>query len=1204
MASGWLRLGLAIGGAILGSFFGGIYFGVAGQSFLTGAGFMAGSVLGNMIFPQESITGMPKMGNYPVQSAQKGNAVPVIYGTVRAAGNIIWMGPIDKRIIEHSSGGGGKGGGGGEVKTYETQYYRSFLIAVCEGPAGVRRAWKGKKEIDLTDFTWYDGDENLGISTLLDEDYANYENMALAYFDTYLLGNTEAIPNFVFEVASTPYFLRTFFFEGANMRIMFGYKGVRIDVGSSVIDYGAEGGSGHRVGIKIRHHPFKVGQKISINGSANWDYGNGWSLIEGTTADEVQFYRGAVPAETFDGSEIVHRHVSLTIPMHADEDKYGNIYVATADIGGSPLITKIDVDGNVILDFFSPVGGWSGDTGFVVRVLADSTKIFVMEKHSVIYCMSLVDGSEIWKVSTGGVYAQHMVIDSNDRIYWPTHGDLCAGPLNRYSLIRLNPSDGSESLRYTNMCGTQWVDISEKYDLVVTCGEYNVLYGASFRYNLAACTLDNNNHRYKTITADGDRIDQIRIHKNGYIYCFGHTTDGKNIWKLDRDLNILDSIYVEFAGRFFFDTFGRVVILLNGYYSGGNDESYLIYDEDLNFIKTISGGTKVLEEHLDIWVPRPNIGAFWKGYEDFDENPAWIIKELVTNPAHGAGISLDDINSTSFDSVSVHCSAEDIKISILINKQKPLWDWVDFICSHFGGYRFWSEGKLNLGVFKDENSIVSLTQDNLVVQEGEEPPPPIQIRKRRYTETYNRIEVTWTDRENDYDKAVAIANDEVDQRISGQIRKKTIDLSGITNADLAQRAAYRMLIDSMYRHTIYSFVLAWQDMLLEIGDVVDLTDGHLLTSQKCRITSIGEEERGRGLNIEAVEERSDLYPTIAYNTQQTQHVPDPVVTLADVTNIAFRESITDKILHLSIVPGNASTNGWYIYRSYDDSSYELIGRCTISGVTGGDANSYGTLQSSLRSAKSVVHRGAESFLVSIGTVTDLDTAITDATFFNKLKLAKIGTEIIGYKTCVETSTVGIWRITGVLRGLFGTAPVAHISGEVFSTLDVNFSYTFRPEDVGRVIYFKAVTFYGNDIQAIVDVTAYSHTIVGNYAKPLPVSLMRIRGREGMTTYKTDDVTIDWYFSSKISGFGKGGYGNALWGAFIFDTAIQTMNAILKQTNDTEILNTIFDISAVGEPMALLIEDADRGGHSEYKVELLPGGVYTGLRSQEIQIEQI
>ncbi len=117
---------------------------IAGWGFTsasTGAmvGMAAGGLLGAMLFPPKSQTHkMPPMASYPVQKVSKGTPIPIVFGTRKIAGNIVWMDDLISYQIEHKASGG-KGGGGKTQSTFETRYKRSFLLLLCEGPAAVLR---------------------------------------------------------------------------------------------------------------------------------------------------------------------------------------------------------------------------------------------------------------------------------------------------------------------------------------------------------------------------------------------------------------------------------------------------------------------------------------------------------------------------------------------------------------------------------------------------------------------------------------------------------------------------------------------------------------------------------------------------------------------------------------------------------------------------------------------------------------------------------------------------------------------------------------------------------------------------------------------------------------------------------------------------------------------------------------------------------
>lgn len=72
-----------------------------------------------------------------VQTSTEGAFVPIVYGRMRLAGQVVWLGPVTETARTRSAGGGK---GGPEITEYE--YAASFAVALCEGPvSGVGRIW-------------------------------------------------------------------------------------------------------------------------------------------------------------------------------------------------------------------------------------------------------------------------------------------------------------------------------------------------------------------------------------------------------------------------------------------------------------------------------------------------------------------------------------------------------------------------------------------------------------------------------------------------------------------------------------------------------------------------------------------------------------------------------------------------------------------------------------------------------------------------------------------------------------------------------------------------------------------------------------------------------------------------------------------------------------------------------------------------------
>jgi hypothetical protein len=157
----------------------------------------------------EKFTSGRRLNSLFLQSSTYGDAIPVIYGKARIAGNIIWAKPFREQVKNETTRSGGKGGSKSSRNTYS--YYATFAIALCEGEINkVLQIWADSKLINLQDYCLsyriYNGSEtqlpdsamqaNLGIDktpAYRGLAYIVIEELALEEF-----GNR--LPNFNFEV--------------------------------------------------------------------------------------------------------------------------------------------------------------------------------------------------------------------------------------------------------------------------------------------------------------------------------------------------------------------------------------------------------------------------------------------------------------------------------------------------------------------------------------------------------------------------------------------------------------------------------------------------------------------------------------------------------------------------------------------------------------------------------------------------------------------------------------------------------------------------------------------------------------------------------------------------------------------------------------------------------------------------------------------
>lgn len=201
------QLAFGAGGALLG--------GAIGGPLGASIGWAVGGLAGNLLFPTKGPnTQGPRLADLSVQSATYGTGIPVLFGTSRLAGNLIWSSGLREVANTRQAGKGG-----GAATNTEYTYYASWAVGLCEGPAAaLRRIWFDDKlvydssgasvQVEVPGLRWrfYAGDESQLpddiITANVGEDNAvAHRGLCYVVFDDVpleLMGNR--IPNCSFEV--------------------------------------------------------------------------------------------------------------------------------------------------------------------------------------------------------------------------------------------------------------------------------------------------------------------------------------------------------------------------------------------------------------------------------------------------------------------------------------------------------------------------------------------------------------------------------------------------------------------------------------------------------------------------------------------------------------------------------------------------------------------------------------------------------------------------------------------------------------------------------------------------------------------------------------------------------------------------------------------------------------------------------------------
>ena len=182
-------------------------------------GFLVGSVIGNLLFPAPPIVSRgPRLGDTSVSASTYGIPIPLGYGTVRMAGNMIWSTGLKE--VENKKKIGGKGGLSGPSQSQISYtYFVSFATAFTATEAdSVIRIWADSKLIfdasgtEVTrkkglNFRFYRGTETQLPDALIEADVGEGNAPAhrgisyIVFDDLELTDFGNRIPNITAEIA-------------------------------------------------------------------------------------------------------------------------------------------------------------------------------------------------------------------------------------------------------------------------------------------------------------------------------------------------------------------------------------------------------------------------------------------------------------------------------------------------------------------------------------------------------------------------------------------------------------------------------------------------------------------------------------------------------------------------------------------------------------------------------------------------------------------------------------------------------------------------------------------------------------------------------------------------------------------------------------------------------------------------------------------
>lgn len=525
------------------------------------------------------------------------------------------------------------------------------------------------------------------------------------------------------------------------------------------------------------------------------------------------------------------------------------------------------------------------------------------------------------------------------------------------------------------------------------------------------------------------------------------------------------------------------------------------------------GSSATLPNH-SFEVKARQVGTGWTGGDDAD--CAVIIDEFLTNESFGvlfspSAIDTDQLYSTANAgttgdaSYQTYCRAMGFGMSPALSDQEEAgailerWGKVTNTAVVWTGYSlkfvpYCYETITGNGVtFVPETTPVYDLTDDDYVSNGDD---PVKVSRKDPADCYNQLRLVFKDRTNDYNDAPMPWED---QGLIEQFGKRPA--SDFTAHDVCVPAMALKSVSlygkrNAYVRNKYEFTLGPAHCLLEPMDVVNVEDPEL-GIVPVQITNITEQDNG-DLDFEADEIAPGLGVAASYTPQTGGgFAQNTGVDPGDVNPPVIFEPPADLSggtaqIWAAVSGGDGTTandkwGGCLVYVSADGgTTYQAVGRIDSPARMGkltANLSSYGG------SNPDTVNTAAVDLAMSAGELVSVSS--TEAA--KGTTLCYVDGEYLSFQTATLTDT-NEYDLTDLYRGLYGSTPGAHTTGDDFARLDENiFEYDLPADYVGQALKFKFPSFniYGGGLQDLADVDEYDYTPAGTgfgIAPPSSVAL--------------------------------------------------------------------------------------------------------------------
>lgn len=459
-----------------------------------------------------------------------------------------------------------------------------------------------------------------------------------------------------------------------------------------------------------------------------------------------------------------------------------------------------------------------------------------------------------------------------------------------------------------------------------------------------------------------------------------------------------------------------------------------------------------------------------------DANPADVIIDMLTWAWYGSYIDSD-----SFDNFRSYCRGASLYISTpadAFKDQKKTQECIKELLQITNAYMFWSVDRFKIiprddrprGSWQPNTTVCyDLTPDEMAKQDSG---ACVLYERKDSSEVYNRFGVVYTNRDNNYESETVYYEDTTDIAAHGARTASDFSAKWIHTTERAVKVAEMQARINRTENIRYKFKLSWEFGLLEPGDLVTLTDPVIgLDHQLVMIESVDEESK-LTLSVTAVRREATAetpeydIPERTYNIVNYNADPDDVrAPLMIIPPADLVTSSSGLELWIALQGKNRDWGGCDVYASTKDGAYEMYGRHNRN-------SNYGKILTAMTSGSTTVDvefTNVDTVEILEGSASDAENCLTDI-WVNGECMAYTGSTLIGLNQ---------YRLTGLIRGKYGTTAAAHAINDGFAVLDGNlFCVQLTKNLLDKILYLKFPSFnvFGNNYQLLNDMDYYNHRV--------------------------------------------------------------------------------------------------------------------------------